>query len=380
MLDKTLTNLAFLFLGIRGVRSCLSQSHDRIFLIAFGGYMLVGMGSIAFHASLKYPMQLWDELSMIYTTCLMLFASFSYARSSLFSFFLGVGLLGLSTFISIYYHVTKDPEFHQTAYAILTAIVVFHGMWVMESHLRPSLRTRHGKNGDEILKTMWAMVGTGLSVFLGGFLIWNLDNIHCGQIRRWRREIGLPWAVLLEGHGWWHLMTGLGGNYVSYPDVIGTSFEEAHLIGAVGIGIVWKRKQGGFMSATRPCPSSPYAIFHGTSDITARKPLAREIEAQAASAQQQIGIARTQITGKQREQRLVKLTLSELSGLPTDTIVYEGVGKMFAALPVTEMTQKLESQTKDLDGELEKLGQRLVYLETTHKNSREHIEKMLRNA
>lgn len=46
-------------------------------------------------------MQLWDELSMIYTTCLMLFASFSYARSSLFSFFLGVGLLGLSTFISV---------------------------------------------------------------------------------------------------------------------------------------------------------------------------------------------------------------------------------------------------------------------------------------
>lgn len=50
----------------------------------------------------------------------------------------------------------------------------------------------------------------GLSVFLCGFLIWNLDNIYCGHFRRWRREIGLPWAILLEGHGWWHLMTGLG--------------------------------------------------------------------------------------------------------------------------------------------------------------------------
>lgn len=56
--------------------------------------------------------------------------------------------------------------------------------------------------------------------------------------------------------------------------------------------------------------------------------LAREIEAQAATAQQQIGIARTQIAGKQREQRLVKLTVSELSSLPKDTTVYEGVGKM----------------------------------------------------
>ncbi|KAK8146959.1 hypothetical protein MY1884_009292 [Beauveria asiatica] len=106
--------------------------------------------------------------------------------------------------------------------------------------------------------------------------------------------------------------------------------------------------------------------------------LAREIEAQAASAQQQIGITRSQIASKQREQRLVKLTLSELSSLPKKTVVYEGIGKMFAALPSTEMTQKLEEQTKDLEREVDKLGQRLVYLETTHNNSRDHIEQMLR--
>ena len=56
--------------------------------------------------------------------------------------------------------------------------------------------------------------------------------------------------------------------------------------------------------------------------------LAREIETQAALAQQQIGLARTQIGAKQREQRLVKLTVSELDTLPDDAVVYEGVGKM----------------------------------------------------
>lgn len=50
----------------------------------------------------------------------------------------------------------------------------------------------------------------------------------------------------------------------------------------------------------------------------------------------------------------------------------------FAALPVTDMLGKLEGQTKDIEGEVDKLGQRLLYLETTHKNSREHIEQMLR--
>ena len=51
----------------------------------------------------------------------------------------------------------------------------------------------------------------------------------------------------------------------------------------------------------------------------------------------------------------------------------------FASLPVTSLRQKLEHQTQDLESEVDKLSKRLLYLETTHKNSREHIEQMLRS-
>lgn len=54
----------------------------------------------------------------------------------------------------------------------------------------------------------------------------------------------------------------------------------------------------------------------------------REIETQAIQAQQQITLARSQVVRKQREMRLAQLTRSELAALPTDTAVYEGVGKM----------------------------------------------------
>lgn len=57
-----------------------------------------------------------------------------------------------------------------------------------------------------------------------------------------------------------------------------------------------------------------------------------EIESQAVAAQQQIGVARTQITAKQREQRLLRLTLGEMANLPQDAVVYEGVGKMWVPL------------------------------------------------
>ena len=63
---------------------------------------------------------------------------------------------------------------------------------------------------------------------------------------------------------------------------------------------------------------------------------------------------------------------------PRVAVVADMLNDRFAALPVSSMLDKLESQTKDIEGEVDKLGQRLLYLETTHKNSREHIEQMLR--
>ncbi|KEY64981.1 hypothetical protein S7711_08221 [Stachybotrys chartarum IBT 7711] len=106
--------------------------------------------------------------------------------------------------------------------------------------------------------------------------------------------------------------------------------------------------------------------------------LVREIETQAAVAEQQIGLVRSQVTSKQREQRLLRLTLGEMSSLSDESRVYEGVGKMFVSVPVGTLRQKLDQQTQTLGGEVDKLGQRLLYLETTQKNSREHIEQMLR--
>ncbi|KAI1446481.1 putative alkaline phytoceramidase [Annulohypoxylon stygium] len=223
---NTLTNALFIWLGYKGIRGCITNSHPPIFFVTFIGYVVVGLGSTFFHASLKYPMQLVDELAMIYTTCFMCFATFSYARSARFSFFLGLGLISLAWFITARYYTTKDPVFHQNAYAVLTAIVVFSNMWIMERVLRPALQAREESRREnrapssprlpttnEMVRQMWVMVATGLSIFLGGYLIWNLDNMYCSTVLEWRHRLQLPWAVVLEGHAWWHLMTGIGAYY-----------------------------------------------------------------------------------------------------------------------------------------------------------------------
>ena len=177
------------------------------------------------------PWQLVDELSMIYTTCIMFFATFAHGKSFQYAMVLSVFLVSLSAFITGYYHYLQDPSFHQNMYALLTAIVLLRSMYVMEVSIRPSWKAKemmmkqgHHANGSmtdilsdeeeaeqlkkdardvKILKTMWTMVAYGLSVFLGGFAIWTLDNKLCSDLRQWRKEIGLPWGILLEGHGWW---------------------------------------------------------------------------------------------------------------------------------------------------------------------------------
>lgn len=47
------------------------------------------------------PNQMMDELGMIYTTCLMMHASFAFSRSHLFSTVLGIFLLSLAASITV---------------------------------------------------------------------------------------------------------------------------------------------------------------------------------------------------------------------------------------------------------------------------------------
>ncbi|KAK2626102.1 hypothetical protein QTJ16_004364 [Diplocarpon rosae] len=231
---NTLTNLIFIWLGVKGIRNCLKYGHDSIFVVSFCGYLLVGSGSFAFHSTLKYPMQLLDELSMIYTATIMCYATFSFSQSRAVRILLGVGLAGLAVFITLYYHYLQDPDFHQNAFALILIVIMARSTYVMEVNIRPTLKEKYGmksrkaaasgpltaserlandRRDMEILRNMWLMVTLGLAIFLGGFGIWNLDNAFCSTILRWRHQVGLPWGILLEGHGWWHLMTGVGAYY-----------------------------------------------------------------------------------------------------------------------------------------------------------------------
>ncbi|KAL1840742.1 hypothetical protein VTJ49DRAFT_182 [Mycothermus thermophilus] len=401
---NTLTNLVFMWLGLRGLRDVISFGHSRVFILVFLGYMVVGLGSMAFHTTLKYEMQLADELPMIYTVCIMAFATFGYKRAPKVQALIATGLVGLAVFITVYYLYAQDPVFHQVAYGLLTLSTVCRGFYVMERHVRPRLKQRNPAEVEWYMRNMYKLAVSGIGMFLAGFFIWNIDNIFCHHLTASKNRILLPWSVLLEGHGWWHILTGLAYHMILWRvwlnrclDGKETEFmldwvplrSVPRVVPRVGGAVQGNgfRKTQARLILNPGIPNPPGQHLSRKNTVTqpkmsisneALQKLVREIESQAVAAQQQISLVRTQVAAKQREMRLAQLTRNEIAALPADTAVYEGVGKMFVAVPVPAMQDKLGSQIKEIEAEVDGLGKRLHYLETTAKNSQEHIKKMLK--
>lgn len=120
------------------------------------------------------------------------------------------------------------------AFALITATTVFRGFYVMEYQLRPQLRERNPTHCSRLMREMWTLAlvcksallcqlrrthankrdKIAIITFVGGFFIWNMDNIFCKHLTTAKNQLQLPWSIVLEGHGWWHILTGLGGKCI----------------------------------------------------------------------------------------------------------------------------------------------------------------------
>ncbi|KAF2771699.1 Prefoldin [Teratosphaeria nubilosa] len=106
--------------------------------------------------------------------------------------------------------------------------------------------------------------------------------------------------------------------------------------------------------------------------------LLQEISGKAAFAEQQLGIVRAQIASKNRENRMLQLSSTEMDALPKDTPVYDGVGKMFVQTSIPDVKARQAKEAEEVKKELANLDKKLHYLETTYKNSQEHLEAILK--
>ncbi|KAJ5991864.1 hypothetical protein N7451_007588 [Penicillium sp. IBT 35674x] len=199
---NSLTNLSYIIYAVYGLRQ-LQQKHNFDFsrAIPYWGLMAVGICSAAFHISLQYHTQMLDDLSMLFTTTPLVHRVLTVDADRRSSFVTGL-FVYLALALLVAYHVTTDE-------------LVLHASFFVGSIALIGIRTiqllkQRTAENSTIRRQLWGMIVFGAVIFHLGYFVWVVDGWACDWLKSSRAAIGLPWAWLLELHGWWHIFTGIG--------------------------------------------------------------------------------------------------------------------------------------------------------------------------
>ncbi|RNA17485.1 alkaline ceramidase 3 [Brachionus plicatilis] len=249
---NTLSNFVLILFPLYGVYWSLKHIHfskkhstsDRKYfkiptslILCHVGLTMVGIGSWMFHMTLLYPMQLLDELPMIYGTGILIYANYEIIMSvyqlrlgqtaskpgplakvlSSKSLIISLIILYCSVVTFVYMSVWKNPIFHEVAFAIMSAVVICENVSLIR-----------------MLNMSKRLYAISFGYYMFGFLLWNIDNKFCSYLKTYRqgledffgidktsiqasslKAIGLNGIVvslksISEFHSLWHIFTGYG--------------------------------------------------------------------------------------------------------------------------------------------------------------------------
>ncbi|KAI5897969.1 alkaline phytoceramidase [Schizophyllum commune H4-8] len=209
---NSFSNFYTIFLAVYGASIAIRERLPHRFLIGYCGVAMVGIGSFIFHSTLLWEAQLADELPMIYVASYSVWSlgddqhgfNANTPRIRLQS----LALVAFDVLFTWGYYLYRNPVYHQVVFATLMIIVGYRTAYLL--YWSP----RSPQIPDKKKKVITRIYLTGVLQFLFGFFVWNLDNIFCGTLTKWKFNIGWPLAFLLEGHSWWHVFTALGTYYM----------------------------------------------------------------------------------------------------------------------------------------------------------------------
>ncbi|KAF9280468.1 Alkaline ceramidase 3 [Linnemannia elongata] len=193
---NSLSSLSMILVGLAGVY--LHSTFEKRFLLAFGSIIVVGIGSIAFHGTLLFPLQMLDEVPMVYCVLVVVYCcaeNKSYRRYGAW-FPVGLTLYGLLTTVIMLY---AGPENHLLEFIVFQSSFIFVVL-VVASHITKI----YARLTDQSIKRLWGITAaTGLTAYA----YWNIDFRMCDVMHN------LPFGLWNpQFHAWWHV----GASICSY--------------------------------------------------------------------------------------------------------------------------------------------------------------------
>ncbi|KAJ3547833.1 hypothetical protein NM208_g1314 [Fusarium decemcellulare] len=142
-----------------------------------------------------------DELSMHLLTTPLLYRLLTFKASPWHTKLTGVVLLSLFTIVMVTHIVMDEFILHAITFASGVLFIAHRTLNIISNHV-PDPHIRRSLRNISIL---------GCWCFSFGYSLWLIDEWACRYLTDTRYAVGLPFAFLLELHGWWHIFTALGG-------------------------------------------------------------------------------------------------------------------------------------------------------------------------
>ncbi|KAF5234592.1 hypothetical protein FANTH_12089 [Fusarium anthophilum] len=204
---NALTNVTYVYLALRSMYGSRSRSRglfDPKWDFMSVSLLVLGFGSFLFHATLRQTLEFVDELSM-------LLLSWSMLRSLVILRQSPQNIRYISIVLAIFF-ISFSVFYVRSAKIIYQVIGFWVSLIVIGVRVRYLFHWAKPTFSEENVRDWSIRVWTATFTCLFGYFIWNLDLEFCAELRNFRQRIGLPWAWLLEFHGWWHILTALGAS------------------------------------------------------------------------------------------------------------------------------------------------------------------------
>lgn len=183
---NTGSSLAMVLAGLWGWRAH-RRTLEKRFLWAFALLSLVGLGSIAFHATLRFELQMADELPMLYLVLLVVFILLEDQRDRRYGRLLPavlVGYAGLLPLLTALNRGTLQFLLFQVGFGSLELYSMVRLWWLQRQSALPEVRR---------------LYRLGMGFYAGAVVAWFVDLKGC------------PWLdPNPQLHAVWHLGVSVG--------------------------------------------------------------------------------------------------------------------------------------------------------------------------
>ncbi|KAK3699210.1 hypothetical protein LTR37_016571 [Vermiconidia calcicola] len=228
---NTLSSLAYIGYGYLGIQRVKRQDISPFAAVNLPYWGLIGVGifSTIYHSTLKYHTQMADEMSMHLATGCVLIQLYTFQQPpEIQRRNATIIVVGLTSFV-IYHCVTDEFVLHLALFLALCITVAWK-----------TRKVNHEKVTDEShRKKISSLTTLATSLALFAYLLWNIDYHFCSTLTRWKHQIGMPWAFVLELHSWWHILTAVSSYaFMAIIEFLTTPEGDA----SHGVGFLWPAK------------------------------------------------------------------------------------------------------------------------------------------